>query len=166
MKHKQFCFCVFWFQEPTPGALSFRLNPAVALKDRPTSLYPEPWISIVFFKSESSWIIRFAWYQCVAFHVSNRTCFCNILTIDGFLEFMAQQANRETNKEGKRNEPNKPDQTYQTTPNKPSNLPPQKKTGKTVKQTKCTENKHPTNKLRAFGVMKSIAGILGIPNDR
>lgn len=31
-----------------------------------------------------------------------------------FLEFMAQQANRETNKEGKRNEPNKPDQTNQT----------------------------------------------------
>ena len=28
-------------EEPTPGALSFRLNPAVALKDRPSSLYPE-----------------------------------------------------------------------------------------------------------------------------
>lgn len=30
-----------FFKEPTPGALSFRLNPAIALKDRPTSLYPE-----------------------------------------------------------------------------------------------------------------------------
>ncbi|CAK9086157.1 Glutamate dehydrogenase 2 (NAD-specific glutamate dehydrogenase) (NAD-GDH), partial [Durusdinium trenchii] len=30
-----------FFKEPTPGALSFRLDPAIALKDRPTSLYPE-----------------------------------------------------------------------------------------------------------------------------
>mmetsp|Transcript_40612 Transcript_40612/g.94315 ORF Transcript_40612/g.94315 Transcript_40612/m.94315 type:complete len:1161 (-) Transcript_40612:134-3616(-) len=30
-----------FFKNQTPGALSFRLDPAVALKDRPTSLYPE-----------------------------------------------------------------------------------------------------------------------------
>ncbi|CAJ1429371.1 unnamed protein product, partial [Effrenium voratum] len=30
-----------FFKDKTPGALSFRLNPTVALKDRPHSLYPE-----------------------------------------------------------------------------------------------------------------------------
>ena len=34
-------------QEPTPAALSFRLNPAIVLKDRPTSLYPDTWRSFV-----------------------------------------------------------------------------------------------------------------------
>ena len=69
----------------------------------------------------------------------------------------SKQRNKQRRKEKrtKQTRPNKPNHTKQT--KQPP--PPKKKPGKTVKQTKCTENKHPTNKLGAFGVMKSIAGI-------